>query len=187
VAIEDLDLLLSPVTLGDLKLRNRVFVPGHTTNFGRANEPTERHAAYHAERARGGVGLIITEAVRVHPTSAGRHISLGSFSNASIPAYAAVADAVHDHGARIFAQIMHAGRQASGDATRTAAWSASPVPWATGAHVPHAMGLGDIQTVVQAFASRSTPGTAICSSSSSRRRPISVPTATGVRSTTGCG
>jgi 2,4-dienoyl-CoA reductase-like NADH-dependent reductase (Old Yellow Enzyme family)/thioredoxin reductase len=152
VTVDDVHHLLSPVRLGPLELRNRVFVPGHTTNFGRGNEPTERHAAYHAERARGGVGLIITEAIRVHPTSAGRHISLGSFGDSSIPAYAAVAQAVHDEGARIFAQIMHAGRQANGDATRTAAWSASPLPWATGAHIPHAMGLEDIATVVTAFA-----------------------------------
>lgn len=144
--------LLTPVRLGPVRLRNRVFVPGHTTNFGHRNEPTARLAAYHAERARGGVGLIITEAIRVHPTSAGRSISLGSFSDAVIPAYRAVTDAVHEHGARIFAQIMHAGRQANGDATRTAAWSSSPVPWAVGAHVPHAMGRQDIATVVEAFA-----------------------------------
>ncbi|WP_328415160.1 FAD-dependent oxidoreductase [Micromonospora sp. NBC_00389] len=152
MAIDDLHRLFAPVQLGQVALRNRVFVPGHTTNFGRANQPTDRHVAYHAERARGGVGLIITEAVRVHPTSAGRHISLGSFDDASIPAYAAVATAVHEHGAAIFAQIMHAGRQANGDATRTAAWSASPLPWAAGAHVPHAMGHDDIAVVVEAFA-----------------------------------
>ncbi|MDQ7905730.1 NAD(P)-binding protein [Phytohabitans sp. ZYX-F-186] len=143
--------LLTPVRLGGVRLRNRVFVPGHTTNFGHHNEPTARLAAYHAERARGGVGLIVTEAIRVHPTSAGRSISLGSFGDASIPAYAAVAEAVHEHGARIFAQIMHAGRQANGDATRTAAWSSSPVSWAAGAHVPHAMGRRDIAVVVEAF------------------------------------
>ena len=143
--------LLAPCTLGDLHLRNRVFVPGHTTNFGRQNRPTERTAAYHAERARGGVGLIITEAVRVHPTSAGRSISLGSFDDESIPAYAAVTEAVHAEGAAIIAQIMHAGRQANGDATRTAAWSASALPWAAGSHIPHAMGREDIATVVTAF------------------------------------
>ncbi|MBK1787064.1 FAD-dependent oxidoreductase [Prauserella sp. ASG 168] len=142
---------LAPVEVGGVPLRNRVFVPGHTTNFGHDNRPTSRHADYHAERARGGAGLIITEAIRVHPTSAGRHISLGCFDDASIPAYAEIADAVHAGGAAIFAQIMHAGRQANGDATRTAAWSASALPWATGAHVPHAMSTRDIATVVTAF------------------------------------
>ncbi|MFY1682783.1 FAD-dependent oxidoreductase [Micromonospora sp. WMMD730] len=144
--------LFTPVRLASVPLRNRVFVPGHTTNFGLHNEPTPRLAAYHAERAAGGVGLIVTEAIRVHPTSAGRSISLGSFTDAGIPAYRAVTEAVHRHGTRIFAQLMHAGRQANGDATRTAAWSSSPVAWATGAHVPHAMGRHDIAVVVAAFA-----------------------------------
>lgn len=147
-----LDALLSPVTLGSLKLRNRVVLPGHTTNFGHGNRPTARHAAYLAERAQGGVGLVITEAIRVHPTSAGRHISLGSFDDDSIEDYASMVSAVHEGGATFFAQIMHAGRQANGDATRTASWSASPIPWTTGAYPPHAMGRADIATVVEAFA-----------------------------------
>ncbi|MET7640743.1 FAD-dependent oxidoreductase [Streptomyces sp. NPDC005438] len=141
----------SPYRLGSVELRNRVFVPGHTTNFGHANEPTERHAHYHAERARGGAGLIITEAVRVHPTSAGRHISLGCFDDDCVPAYARVVDAVRAEGARMFAQLMHAGRQASGDATRTASWSPGTEPWSGGAQTPHAMSHRDLEVTVAAF------------------------------------
>jgi 2,4-dienoyl-CoA reductase-like NADH-dependent reductase (Old Yellow Enzyme family)/thioredoxin reductase len=144
--------LMRPYALGPVPLRNRVFLPAHTTNFALDNLPTSRNADYLAARARGGVGLIITEAIRVHPSSAGRHISLGSFDDASVPAYEALVDAVHDGGARIFAQIMHLGRQANGDATRTAAWGASPLPWARGALAPHTMGERDIRTVVDAFA-----------------------------------
>ena len=143
--------LSSPFRLGTVKVRNRVFVPGHTTNFGHANEPTDRHVHYHAERARGGAGLIITEAVRVHPTSAGRHISLGCFDDACVPAYARVVEAVQAEGARMFAQLMHAGRQAAGDATRTASWSPGTVPWSGGAQTPHAMSDGDIEVTVAAF------------------------------------
>lgn len=143
--------IFSPIDLGGIRLRNRVVVPGHTTNFAEHNRPTARHAAYLAERARGGVGLVITEAIRVHPTSAGRHLSLGSFDDSSIPAYENVVRAVQAHDARIFAQVMHAGRQANGEATRTAAWSASALPWSPSADVPHAMGRDDIATVVDGF------------------------------------
>lgn len=143
--------LLQPVSLGPVPLRNRVFVPGHTTNFGDRNVPTRRNADYLAERARGGAGLVITEAIRVHPSSAGRHQSLGSFSDDSVPAYARLVDAVHEGGAKVFAQVMHLGRQAAGDATRTAAWGASPVPWARGAVPPHAIDAREIATLVRAF------------------------------------
>lgn len=143
--------ILEPIQLGSLLLRNRVALPGHTTNFAHANRPTERYASYLAERSIGGVGLIITEGIRVHPTSAGRHISLGSFGDESIDDYEVVVKAVKAHGAAIFAQLLHAGRQANGDATRTAAWAPSPVAWSPGAYQPHAMGLGEIRTIVTAF------------------------------------
>lgn len=147
----DLTPLWQPFQLGPVRLRNRVFVSAHTTNFGRDNAPTGRHVAYHQERAAGGVALIITEGVRVHPASAARDTSLGAYTDAAIPAYAAMAEGAHEEGAAMFAQLLHLGRQAAGDLTRTAAWAPSPRPWATGTHVPHAMGKADIRTVTSAF------------------------------------
>ena len=58
--------VFSPVSLGNVQLPNRVFVSAHTTNFGQDFLPTDRHVAYHRERAQGGAGLIITEPLRVH-------------------------------------------------------------------------------------------------------------------------
>jgi 2,4-dienoyl-CoA reductase-like NADH-dependent reductase (Old Yellow Enzyme family) len=112
------DLLWEPIRLGTVEMPNRVFVSAHTTNFAEANRPTARHVAYHRERAEGGVGLIITEAVRVHPTSAGRASSLAAFSDDDVPAFADLVGAVHEGGARVFSQLAHLGRQASGDANR---------------------------------------------------------------------
>lgn len=146
-----LDVLWQPFRVGAVELRNRVFVSAHTTNFGRDNLATPRHVAYHRERARGGVGLIITEALRVHPTAAARDSTLGVSSDASIAPLAAVAAAVQAEGARLFGQLQHSGRQASGDLARTAAWGPSAVPWATGGHVPHAMDADEIGLVIDAF------------------------------------
>ena len=143
--------LLSPFRLGNIQLRNRVFLPGHTTDFGLNNLPTNRNTEYLAARARGGVGLIISEAIRTHPTSAGRNLTLGAFDDNCIDAYQKLTDGVHEFGSAIFAQIMHAGRQANGDATRTAAWSSSAIPWTVGANVPHVMSHGDIEAMVRAF------------------------------------
>ncbi|WP_345266420.1 FAD-dependent oxidoreductase [Nocardioides nanhaiensis] len=143
---------LEPFSIGGVQLRNRVVFPGHTTNFGVDSLPTPRHRAYLARRAEGGAGLVITEAVRVHPTSAGRDSTLGSYHPDAVPAFAALADAVRGAGAPLLAQLMHAGRQAAGDATRTASWAPSPISWTQGGPVPHAMTVRDIRTVVDAFA-----------------------------------
>jgi 2,4-dienoyl-CoA reductase-like NADH-dependent reductase (Old Yellow Enzyme family)/thioredoxin reductase len=143
--------VLTPIEIGGVRIKNRVFLPGHTTNFGINNLPTERNAAYLSARAAGGTGLIITEAIRVHPTSAGRSSTLGSSDDSCIPSFRKLTDAVHDNGAAIFAQIMHAGRQANGDATHTSAWSASAIAWTKGGQTPHVMSQADIATMVSAF------------------------------------
>jgi len=43
-----------PIAIGPHRLRNRIFVPAHTTNYGDANLPTDRHLEYHRARAAGG-------------------------------------------------------------------------------------------------------------------------------------
>jgi len=143
--------IMTPIEIGRVQIKNRVFLPGHTTNFGLNNLPTQRNANYLAARAHGGVGLIITEAIRVHPTSAGRSSTLGSSDDRCIPSFKMLTEAVHDGGAKIFAQIMHAGRQANGDSTHTAAWSASTIPWTRGGQIPHQMSQSDINLMVKAF------------------------------------
>jgi|688.fasta_scaffold08431_17 2,4-dienoyl-CoA reductase-like NADH-dependent reductase (Old Yellow Enzyme family)/thioredoxin reductase len=143
--------VLTPIEIGGVRIKNRVFLPGHTTNFGINNLPTDRNAAYLSARAAGGTGLIITEAIRVHPTSAGRSSTLGSSDDSCIPSFRKLTEAVHSNGAAIFAQIMHAGRQANGDATHTAAWSASAISWTKGGQTPHVMSQSDIATMVKAF------------------------------------
>jgi 2,4-dienoyl-CoA reductase-like NADH-dependent reductase (Old Yellow Enzyme family) len=147
-----LDVLWRPLDIGATRVRNRVFIAGHTTNLGSENLATDRNVAYHRARARGGVGLIITEALRVHPTAAARDRTLGVFDDACVPGLAKVAHAVHAEGAAIFGQIMHIGRQANGALARTAAWGASPEPWSVGAAVPHEMGPHEISLLIDAFA-----------------------------------
>lgn len=148
----DRSVLWRPLQVGPVELRNRVFVAGHTTNLGERNLATERHVAYHRARARGGVGLIITESLRVHPTSAARDRTLGVFDDACVEPLARIAEAVHAEGAALFGQIMHIGRQANGALARTAAWGASPDPWSVGAPVPREMGPHEIGLVIEAFA-----------------------------------
>ena len=62
-------LLFSPLRIGRVTVPNRIVFPAHFTGFARAHRPTERHARYYAERARGGAGLIVTEITAVHPAS----------------------------------------------------------------------------------------------------------------------
>jgi 2,4-dienoyl-CoA reductase-like NADH-dependent reductase (Old Yellow Enzyme family)/thioredoxin reductase len=140
---------LSPLKVGDLTFRNRIFVPAHTTNFGEDHMPSERHLAYHRERARGGVGAIIFESIRVHANSLGRPQAVCGFDPACIEPFRRITDAVKAEGACIIGQIIHLGRQVEGDFERTVSWGPSPVPWSTSALPPRPMDRSDMDAVIE--------------------------------------
>jgi mycofactocin system FadH/OYE family oxidoreductase 2 len=140
--------VFSPFRIGSVELRNRIFVPAHTTNYGDDHLPSERHVHYHAEKAQGGVGLIIFEAIRVHPTSIGRAQGVIGYDPRGVPRFRRVADAVHRHGAKLFGQIVHVGRHAEGHFGRTATWGASPIPWSPAGPIPHEMSEDDMAEVI---------------------------------------
>jgi 2,4-dienoyl-CoA reductase (NADPH2) len=104
--------LLNPLDLGFTQLRNRVIMGSMHTGLEEAPHGFERQAAFFAERARGGVGLIVTGGVapnfagRVHPFSA--QLSRGS----QVKEHRLITDAVHREGGKIALQILHAGRYA---------------------------------------------------------------------------
>lgn len=142
--------VFAPVAIGGVQLRNRVFVSAHTTNFGENFLPTDRHVAYHAERAKGGAGLIITEPLRVHPTSLGRAGGLAADS-AALPGLTRIVTAVRDEGAAVFTQITHAGRHSENVFRRTAAWGPSARRWNPAGGVPHRMSRRDMAEVRSAY------------------------------------
>ncbi|MGP1394215.1 MAG: oxidoreductase [Inquilinaceae bacterium] len=145
-----------PIRIGGQVLRNRIFVPAHTTNYGDDNLPSQRHLDYHRARARGGAALLIFEGIRVHRSSLGRKQGVNGYDPAAIPHFARIADAVRAEGARLYGQIIHLGRHIDGNFTRTPAWGASPIPWTITAPPPHPMTEDEIVEVIQAHATTAT-------------------------------
>ncbi|MFN6954074.1 MAG: NAD(P)-binding protein [Acetobacteraceae bacterium] len=141
-----------PLALGPRAVRNRIFVPAHTTNYGEDNLPSDRHLAYHRERAAGGAGLIIFEGIRVHRSSLGRRQGVNGYEREAIPRFARIAKAVQAEGALLFGQVIHLGRHIDGNYARTPAWSASAVPWSATATPPHPMTEEEIGQVIAAHA-----------------------------------
>ena len=103
-------LLSQPGQIGPLKLRNRVVMAPMGTNYGTTDGlSTERDRQYYAERARGGVGMIMTEAMVVTEFARPHHNSLCVYHDRFIPGLASVVDAIHAHGALVCAQLNHRG------------------------------------------------------------------------------
>lgn len=139
------------VQVGPLSLKNRVFVSAHTTNFGHDFLPTQRHVDFHRARASGGVGLIITEGIRVHPTSIGRPNCIVGYKEEGIGGFRAIANAVHEHGTKIMGQLVHTGRHNDNLVTGSVAWAPSATRWNELGRVPHAMDKKDIAELCEYF------------------------------------
>ena len=144
--------LSQPLSLGPVLVRNRTIVTAHTTNLAASHEVSDRHLAYHRRRAAGGFGLIITEGLRVHPTSLRRPETLSIWSDEVVPSLSTLVDVVHSEGAAIVAQILHSGREAADDYTRIPSWGPSALAWSRGAPAPHAMDEAEIEELIDCYA-----------------------------------
>ncbi|MCV7154078.1 NADPH-dependent 2,4-dienoyl-CoA reductase [Mycolicibacterium pyrenivorans] len=104
--------LLSPLNLGFTKLRNRVVMGSMHTGLEDRARDTDRLAEYFAERARGGVGLIITGGYAPNRTGWLLPFAAQMTSTAAARRHRKITDAVHDADGKILLQLLHAGRYA---------------------------------------------------------------------------
>lgn len=104
--------LLSPLDLGFTTLPNRVLMGSMHIGLEEVENGFERMAAFYAERARGGVGLMVTGGIA--PNDAGCTFPGGAkmTTEAEAAQHAQVTSAVHAAGGRIAMQILHFGRYA---------------------------------------------------------------------------
>lgn len=144
--------LFSPLQINQLTLRNRVVLAPHTTGFAApGGYLTEREAEYQAARARGGVALTVLGTNVVHPSSTLDYGVLANLDDSYIAGYKLVSDAVHQHGAKIFAQLNHQGSTAV--RKDNPAFLSAPSPFASYLHneIPQEMSRALIQEIVRAF------------------------------------
>ncbi len=104
--------LLAPLNLGFTTLPNRVIMGSMHVGLEEAKDGFARMAAFYAERARGGVGLIVTGGIA--PNDRGRPMPGGArlTTEAEAEKHKPVTDAVHQAGGKIAMQILHFGRYA---------------------------------------------------------------------------
>lgn len=135
--------VFTPLRVGPLTVRNRILSTAHLTNFASEGLPSARHREYWRAKARGGVGMIITEGSLVHPSSQSpetRFIEL--WRDETIEPLREIGAAVRAEGAVLVAQLNHMG----------VGWTATPWQRPTGLRA-HGMTLAEIADLVDAFAS----------------------------------
>jgi mycofactocin system FadH/OYE family oxidoreductase 2 len=150
----ELRALFSPIQVGRLTLKNRIYSSGHAEAMAEGGRPGARLTQYHAAKARGGCALtMFGGSSSVHPSSpAAAWKQIANHDDSIIPAYRALADAVHAHGCHVFTQLTHLGRRAQADGEEASVLLApSQIPERVHRDVPHELEAEQIAELVSAF------------------------------------
>lgn len=138
--------------IGSLTLKNRAVMTSMTTGYaGLDGAPTEQLCQYYEERAKGGVGLIVTEIFKVntvHGVAFPRQ--LYALNPMNIQPLAQMVDRVHQYGTKIFAQIHHGGSTNPPELNGGRIVGPSAIPNVSGI-MPDAMTLDEIEELKQQF------------------------------------
>jgi 2,4-dienoyl-CoA reductase-like NADH-dependent reductase (Old Yellow Enzyme family)/thioredoxin reductase len=148
-----LEKLFSPTKIGLMELKNRLVVSPMVCNYCTSDgEATEQYIAYHAEKAKGGFGLIITENYAVTPEARGFTNMACIFDDSLIASHSRLAAAVHAYDAKIVAQVFHAGRQTDPSVnTGVQPVAPSPIPCPDKQIMPRELNNDEIRSIVSAF------------------------------------
>jgi 2,4-dienoyl-CoA reductase-like NADH-dependent reductase (Old Yellow Enzyme family) len=108
------DPLLQPYQLKHLTLRNRLMSTAHEPAYTDDGMPKDRYRLYHAEKAKGGIGLtMIGGSSVVAPDSPQAFGNILLYKDEVVPWLRALAEDVHGHGSAVMIQITHLGRRTS--------------------------------------------------------------------------
>lgn len=99
--------LFSPIKIGETTVKNRIFMPPISTNLADKGYITEELIQHYSARAKGGVGLIITEVTTVEPVYTYLPGDMSICDDSYIPGWKKLADSVHKYGTKILPQLFH--------------------------------------------------------------------------------
>src|ERR1700742_3838412 len=140
------DVLLEPLRLGRLRLRNRLVMAPMGTCLDASGHITDETIAYYVRRARGGVGTITVEGCLVSAETVGPEPKI--CGPEYLPGLRRLVDALRPFDITIGVQLMHPGRQVvAGPAV-----APSPVPLNSHAPVPHELSAGEIADIWDDYA-----------------------------------
>ena len=146
--------MFEPGYIGRMRVKNRVVMPPmHVAITGSDGSPDERYIKYYEERAKGGVGLIITEAASVvDDTSSTGPRSIYISKHSQIPDYERLTEAIHKYDAKVFAQLYHGGATCKPQFIQADQPVApSDVPAGPGGLVPRALTTEEVKEMAQKF------------------------------------
>ena len=107
ISMKEFSHLFSPIKVCETVVKNRVFMPPISTNLADKGYVTDALVAHYAARAKGGVGLIVTEVTTVEPTYIYLPGDMSIHDDSFIPGWKKLTEAVHQYDCKILPQLFH--------------------------------------------------------------------------------
>ncbi|HHT9119519.1 MAG TPA: oxidoreductase [Candidatus Hypogeohydataceae bacterium YC41] len=144
--------LFDKANIGPLELKNRLIMTAMDVGFSTDGFINDRFIDFYAERARGGVSLIIIGGC--YPHESGKHWKsiLGLDEDLYIPSLKRFTEAMHQLGAKTATQLLHGGRYASSLFTKRQPVSASSVPSRLAKDIPRPLTIPEIKEIINSYA-----------------------------------
>ncbi len=146
--------LFQPGRVGSMEVKNRIIGSPMERNYCTAEgRITQRYIDYLEARARGGVGMMYTEATYVDARGKGREFQMGLHQDDLIPQLARLVAAVHRHGGRVGPELNYGGRVVHPEVSGLESRAPSAVPYAgAGGWSPRPLDRDSIAEIVERFA-----------------------------------
>ncbi|MBI2322479.1 MAG: FAD-dependent oxidoreductase [Chloroflexi bacterium] len=145
--------LFEPIAIAGHTIPNRIVFAPHSPKLAGADDlPSEAEVAYFAERAAGGVGLLVVGTQMLTPNAVfDDHVTLASDPRV-VPGYSALTEAIHAYGAKALVQLSHLGRQMRSLHALEPLWAPSALPCPLARETPKAMDDDDVAALLAAVA-----------------------------------
>ena len=145
--------MFQPIEIGNMTVKNRFVVPPMGNNFANTDGAmSEQSAAYYAERAKGGFGLITIEATVVHPDAKGGPRKPCLYDDSMIESFQKVIEACHREGAKVSIQLQNAGPEGNAKNAGAPIKAASSICTQCGRDIPQTLTTEEIYHLVDGYA-----------------------------------
>ena len=145
--------MFQPIEIGNMTVKNRFVVPPMGNNFANTDGTmSEQSAAYYAERAKGGFGLITIEATVVHPDAKGGLRKPCLYDDSMIESFQKVIEACHREGAKVSIQLQNAGPEGNAKNAGAPIKAASSICTQCGRDIPQTLTTEEIYHLVDGYA-----------------------------------
>ncbi len=150
--------LFQPGQIGLMRLKNRLIMAPMGTRYATETQAiSERQIAFYAERAKGGVGLVMVESASVDRKFAGQYQNVCIDNRRYVPGHSQLVEAVHYYDAKIAIQLFHPGRNTATpefieltEGKQPVAPSPVPVPGSN--IIPRELSIKEIEELIEEFA-----------------------------------